>query len=381
MHGYCDVVVAGAGVIGASIGYHLAAEGHKVAVLDAKGPAAAASGACDGAVSVCSKKPGIMTRLAEKALECCDDLSRPGRPLSGSFRKRPSYYFSASDVEDQALDALVDRLGRSDGTVTVASDRQGADVQGGFGGAVRRVVEVAGEGHMLGYAAVAAFLRAHTIDRLWPCSTQGFDASEGRVRIHTDRGVLEAGYLVLATGMATKTLLPHLPIFPRSGQLIVTERSGEATRLRGALTAATYLMTKRGSNDNVPNPPIVVDPLDTGQYLIGSTREDGGDAQRTDFASVKRLLSHALACYTPLSRLRVIRVFSGVRAAVSDGLPIVGTLPEMPRVIVATGFEGDGICLAPLIGREVASLIGCGAVSGDLGRLSPHRFCEEREAV
>ncbi|MGA1315421.1 MAG: FAD-dependent oxidoreductase, partial [Rubrivivax sp.] len=46
-----DVVVAGAGVVGASVAWHAARRGMRVAVLDAVGPAAAASGASDGAVS------------------------------------------------------------------------------------------------------------------------------------------------------------------------------------------------------------------------------------------------------------------------------------------------------------------------------------------
>ncbi|MFZ1681898.1 MAG: FAD-dependent oxidoreductase, partial [Rhizobiaceae bacterium] len=54
----CDVVVVGAGIVGASIAHHLARRGLAVTVIDRIGPAAAASGASDGAVSVASKRPG-----------------------------------------------------------------------------------------------------------------------------------------------------------------------------------------------------------------------------------------------------------------------------------------------------------------------------------
>ena len=48
------------------------------------------------------------------------------------------------------------------------------------------------------------------------------------------------------------------------------------------------------------------------------------------------------------------------------------------RVVMATGFEGDGICLSALIGREVASMVrGAGnsaELAADLAALSPARF-------
>ena len=79
----------------------------------------------------------------------------------------------------------------------------------------------------------------------------------------------------------------------------------------------------------------------------------------------------------------MIRAFAGIRAAVADGLPIVGPLPGSPRVMLATGFEGDGICLSALIGREVAAMVR-GASPGaewsaDLSSLSPARFGAARK--
>ena len=79
---------SGAGIIGAAIAYHLAIAGLRVAVVDAIGPAAAASGASDGAVSVASKKPGTMARLATPSLLYSRDLAAGG-PLQGAYQPRP----------------------------------------------------------------------------------------------------------------------------------------------------------------------------------------------------------------------------------------------------------------------------------------------------
>ncbi|CCQ72140.1 FAD-binding oxidoreductase [Magnetospira sp. QH-2] len=375
-----DVIVAGAGVIGASVAYHLSAKGMKVAVVDAVGPAAAASGAADGAVSVCSKRPGPMTRLGLESLRYCHGLAQESGPLSGIFAKRPSYYFSTSPQEDQALDDVSHRLADLGDQVTVLADRQGLSPMPGIGPIVHRVLEISGEGHMLGYAAVNAFLRARPLDTFWPCKVLEVGATGNSVLAHTDQGDLEAPYMVLATGGGAKSLIPALPITPRSGQLIVTERDRLPVPLAGELMAGAYLLNKNKRQATLPNPPIVIAPLASGQLLVGSTRENDGDPSRTDFKTVQRLLTHAANCYPALTHLRIIRVFAGVRAAVDDGIPIVGPLDKAPRVIVATGFEGDGICLCPLVGREIAAMIAGQAVSEDLQSLSPNRFREGRMA-
>ncbi|MNL65730.1 Glycine oxidase [compost metagenome] len=75
-----------------------------------------------------------------------------------------------------------------------------------------------------------------------------------------------------------------------------------------------------------------------------------------------------------LAQLRVIRVFAGLRAATSDGLPIVGRVGGAENLWIATGFEGDGICLGPLMGRLCQQMI-CGEpVAHDISSLDAARF-------
>lgn len=379
---YFDVIIAGAGIIGASIAYHLDKLGMSVALLDADGPAAAASGASDGAVSICSKKPGVMARLAIEALDYCELLAQKGAspkdaPLAGVFAKRSSYYFSSSDVENQALDRLAAQLNQYKSAVQIKSDLSGSAGIAALGNGVQRVMEINGEGHMIGYLAVDAFIKNSSISRKWPCKLLGYNAGHSKIHVETNCGEMTAGKLILAMGVSTKFVAPFLPIFSRSGQLIITDRAADGHELPGMLTAASYLLSKNGIHSNGAPPPIVIDPLSTGQFLIGSTREDHGTSRHTDFITVKNLISRAAEVYPPLLNNRIIRVFAGVRAAVSDGMPIVGEMPNQPNVIVATGFEGDGISLSALIGREITSLIDQGQMLPDLKYLSPTRFLEQ----
>jgi glycine/D-amino acid oxidase-like deaminating enzyme len=373
-----DLIVVGAGIIGASIAWHATRAGLKTMVIDASGPLAGASGASDGAVSVATKKSGLMAALAGESLGYTISLARPGAILDAAFAQRPSYLFATSPHELGALDRLKGMLSQQDLPVSVVSDsgKSGSSVEG-LGPSVLRVMELSGEGHMTGYDATLAFLRASGADMRWPCSLEGFDMDRDHVFLHTSTGRLRTARLVIANGLGAGALLPALPISPRSGQLIVTDRAAPADfpHLSGSLTSAAYLLDKTTAQRDTGLPaPVVIDPLRTGQLLIGSSREEDGTDRRTDFHTVRRILQSATDCLPALARRRIIRVFAGVRASSGDGRPVFGPLADAPNICVATAFEGDGICLAPLIGREVANVLTDRPVLPALQALSPERF-------
>ncbi|MCE5974969.1 FAD-binding oxidoreductase [Sinirhodobacter sp. WL0062] len=380
--GIYDAVVIGAGVVGASSAWHLAQAGLSVALVDAEGPAAAASGASDGAVSVASKKPGPLARLATASLLYTRDLAQGG-PLSSAYHPRPSYIFGTGSAESAAIDALIAKLAQLGTAVRLRADGD-ATLLPGVGTGIDRVVALEGEGHMPGYAAVQGYLREPRIDRFWPAPVTALEESGSEVRIVLGTQTLRAKRVIAALGTATPRLFPTLPVLPRAGQLFVTDR-GLAGQLPGALTSAAYLLAKTTAPSVLPKPPVVIDPLATGQYLIGSTREDHGDPTRVDFETLRELMLRAVEAWPALRARRVIRAFAGVRAAVSDGLPIVGSAPGYERVLLATGFEGDGICLSAVIGREAARMTAGlspdAALAADFAALSPARFAQVQEGA
>jgi glycine/D-amino acid oxidase-like deaminating enzyme len=380
--GRYDAIVLGAGVIGASTAWHLVQAGLSVALVDAEGPAAAASGASDGAVSVASKKPGPLARLATASLLYTRNLAADG-PLMHGYHPRPSYIFGSGPAEGAAIDALIAKLDALGDAVRLRRDGT-ADLLPGTGASVERLVELTGEGHMPGYVAVAGYLRDPRIVKIWPARVRGLEETDAGVIVDLGTRRLHASRVIAALGVSTTTLFPQMPVIPRAGQLFVTDR-GAPGALPGALTSAAYLLAKTTDMTALPRPPVVIDPLSTGQYLIGSTREDHADPGRVDFATLQKLMTRAAETWPALRNRRVIRAFAGVRAAVSDGLPIVGLAPGSTRVTLATGFEGDGICLSAVIGREVARMAAdeapTPALSADLAALAPTRFTALQEGA
>ncbi len=372
-----EVIIVGAGIVGAAAAYHAKLKGLSVLIMDAKGPFSEASGASDGAVSVCTKNSTALSTLALEALDYYDYLSSKNNLLRNLFHKRPSYYFSTNDKEDQAIDELSKKIKTLGKSISVKADGSGKNVVHGAGDKIKRILEVAGEGHMLGYAAVSAYLSVPDIKGIWPCRFSKFEEFSSHVDVYTDLGTFKASHLIIATGVSFDAGIPNLTekiIRPRSGQLIITDKSINSSDLKGPLTSASYLLSKTDIKSELSNPPIVIDPLRTGQFLIGSSREDNSDSSKTDFITVKRILSHASSCYPSLLERQIIRVFAGVRAAVEDGHPIVGPFSKSARVLLAKGFEGDGICLSAIIGREIIDFI-CGKeFSKDVQSLTPERF-------
>jgi len=86
-----------------------------------------------------------------------------------------------------------------------------------------------------------------------------------------------------------------------------------------------------------------IQPRQTGQMLIGSSRQFGVESPQIDTPIMNRMLGRALEYMPTLRQLSSIRTWTGFRAATPDKLPLIGPHVGHPRVYLATGHEGLGI--------------------------------------
>lgn len=368
--------MVGAGIIGAAIAYFLKQAGARVSLLEAKTPASGASGASDGAVSVASKRPGPMMRLARESRAMYGQLAADGL-LQGIYHPRPTYLFARTD-EEVALIARqgADMLDQQERIVRLTHAELMQRVPG-LGTHVLACIKVPDDGHALGYRVVDRLLQAANVVPQRHTPVRQLVLSNDRVvGVLTDQGVLTADCVVVAAGLGAAPLVGLRDfLIPRKGQLIVTDRASQSgAALPGPLMSAGYLAAKRRIVLGQSSVSLVIDPLTTGQFLIGSSRETGFSDRQTDVQTVSTLLREALAVYPSLSRLRVIRTFAGIRIGSQDGLPIVGPHPTLSGLYMATGMEGDGIRLAPLLGSAVADMVLDAPARFDLSALNPARL-------
>ncbi len=175
---------------------------------------------------------------------------------------------------------------------------------------------------------------------------------EGSVTLD-DGTVLSAGAVVLSTGAAATTLVPDLPVIPRKGHLLITDRYPGFVRHQ--LIELGYL--KSAHSLDADSVAFNAQPRATGQLLIGSSRQYGTMETAVDKQIMSAMLKRAIEYMPELVNLSALRGWTGFRAATPDKLPLIGLCPGFESVYLAIGHEGLGITMAPGTARLLADLV------------------------
>jgi glycine/D-amino acid oxidase-like deaminating enzyme len=380
-----DAVIIGAGVIGASIAFHLTRRGIKPLIVERNEPAAGSSGACDGLVFLQSKKPGLHLKFALESRARFDGLI--GLLGSGiEFRNPGGMCLIESQAELDAMRLFVAEQRASGLAVELIDGDEARRREPCLSQKVIAATFSALDSQVNPYALTFAFIQAVKAAGAEVWTSRAVTAIEiegGRVRgVQTAAGRIATPVVVNAAGALAadvgRLVDLDIPIRPRRGQILVT--AAVPPLLRHCLISAQYVAAKF-------NPELAesagmgfsVEQADTGNILIGSTREFVGFDRRTTFAGIRTMAGRIAPIIPALKRVPVIRTFAGLRPYTPDGLPILGTVAGIDGFIMAAGHEGDGIALAPITGELVADLIATGQTQFPLEDFRLERF-QERAA-
>ncbi len=164
---------------------------------------------------------------------------------------------------------------------------------------------------------------------------------------------LAAGVAVNAAGPWSPALTPGLPVRKRKGHLVITDRYPGFVRHQ--IIELGYLKSAHAvASDSVA---FNIQPRKTGQMLIGSSRQFDSEGTEINQPILDRMLRRAFEYLPTLNRLSAIRCWTGHRAATPDKLPLIGPSLESDRVWLATGHEGLGITTSLATGRLLADLL------------------------
>jgi glycine/D-amino acid oxidase-like deaminating enzyme len=158
------------------------------------------------------------------------------------------------------------------------------------------------------------------------------------VRLH-DATSLSAGVIVNAAGSWSPALTADLQVKKRKGHLLITDRYPGF--LRHQLVELGYL--KSAHSLTADSIAFNVQPRQTGQLLIGSSRQYGVAESNIDTSILSRMLARAVEYLPGLGKLSSLRAWTGFRAATPDKLPLIGPAADHKRLYLATGHEGLGI--------------------------------------
>lgn len=351
----CDIVIAGGGIIGLSLGMELRLRGVSVVVLERERGMRSASWAAGGMLAAHDpENPSALLPLSLRSLELypeylerIESLSR--HPIAIRTRRTlqliesrvyKEQFGAACTVTEQGcseIPGLHDNCagGRDHGWIWL--DEQSLDP---------RDLCVA---LPAAYLALQGTLREQT-------SVQNVRRASGGVVVQTDRGDIHAGTFVNCCGAWAGKLPPgDAPVEPVKGQMVTVWLAPE--RLECVLRTPDFYAIPRGD----------------GRVVIGATVEHAGfDPELKDesLAGLVRMVAEYLPEVGDAPRLES---WAGFRPGTPDGLPILGPA-AMKNCWCATGHFRNGILLAPVTARVLAQAIFRESPEVALDAFSPMRF-------
>ena len=195
-------------------------------------------------------------------------------------------------------------------------------------------------------------------------------------------GSIATKKVVLASGVWTPGLGDmvgvKVPIRPRQGQILVTERLDGLVSKNYAEFG--YLAAKSGKKRPGVTPEMeqfgvamVLEPSAAGTVLIGSSRRFVGMDTTPHPAVMQAIAQRAKHFFPSFSGVKLIRAYAGVRPASPDGKPIISPT-HVEGVYVAAGHEGNGIGLSLITGKLVSQMLRGETPLVDLAPLCIDRF-------
>ncbi|UZE31564.1 NAD(P)/FAD-dependent oxidoreductase [Pseudomonas asplenii] len=330
-----NVIVIGAGIVGAACAQALARRGLDVLVLDAGLPNATAAGM--GHLLVLDDNPAelaLSQYSVQRWREHAADLPEPC-----AYRSNGTLWIAANAEEMAVAESKYHNL-LAHG---IACERLNGKALHEHEPHLREGLEggllIQGDGIL--YAPATA---------RWMLETPGIRQRRARVseidgnRIRLDNGDwLAADAVVLANGVQADELCPELPIEPKKGHLLITDRY--PGRVTHTLVELGYVTSAH--NATGPSTACNIQPRPTGQLFIGASRQFGTRDLTVESWMLAKMLKRAVEYLPGLAHLNAIRAWTGLRAASPDGLPLVGEHPQRRGLWLAVGHEGLGVTTAP----------------------------------
>jgi glycine/D-amino acid oxidase-like deaminating enzyme len=346
-----DVIVIGAGIVGAACADALAAAGLSVLVLEAGVVGGCATAAGMGHVVVMDDS-GPQFALTKYSRDLWDALLQELPPDCEA--QRCGTIWVAADAEELEGVRRKEASYRSGGVGVEALDPAAlAAAEPGLRPGLAGGLRVAGDS-VVYPPAVARWL----LDRARGRGTEvragtAVTSIDGEGVRLADGTAVAAGRVVNAAGIAAGTLTPGLPVKARKGHLVITDRCPGFARHQ--LVELGYLKSAHSiAADSVA---FNIQPRKTGQMLLGSSRQYGDGTEAVDHGILGRMVRRGCEYMPGLARLSAIRVWTGFRAATPDKLPLVGPLPGNDRIWLAAGHEGLGITTSLATGALLADLM------------------------
>ncbi len=369
-----DAIVVGAGLIGLATAWELSGLGLGVTVIERERPGC-------GATAVAA---GMLAPIGEL------DFGEP-ELLAMNLRSRELYPDFIASVESETG---MDTGYRHTGALHVALDRDEA-------GELRRIMELQ---------------QSHGLESKWlgPMAARDLEPGvspslAGAILVEEDavvdpramvaalkRGLAERGVRILTSDVTSLELGPAGSVSGvRTGSegftspLVIAAPGAEAgvaqwlpEEVRPPVRPVKGQVVELKGETNPPacerilgSERVYIAPRPDGRLILGATVEEMGFDRRVTGGGVHELLREAYRLLPDVAEMEFLGAVAGLRPGTPDNLPVIGRT-SINGLILATGHYRNGILLAPVTARSVASLVQ-GEQAEVIAPASPARFTHQ----
>lgn len=345
-----DVIVIGLGIVGCSCAWALSRRGLRVLAVGDAPIGGGATGAGMGHVAIMDDSEAqfrLTARSAELWMELRDEL-----PPEAAVEYCGTLWIAA-DEEELAAARSKHAFYQKRGVRTEVLDEQSIaeaepNLRSGLAGGLRIIDD------SIVYPPVVCEWMLTEVSRRGGAVKFAHVTSATRTRVRlADGEMLSAGVVVLAGGDVSAKLCEWLPVRARKGHLVITDRYPGFCRHE--LVELGYL--KNAHSHATESVAFNLQPRPTGQMLLGSSRQYGVEHAEVEARMVAWVIERAKLYMPRIGALRVVRAWTGFRAATPDSLPIIGGRDGVDEPVMATGHEGLGLTTSLGTAELIASIL------------------------
>jgi glycine/D-amino acid oxidase-like deaminating enzyme len=337
------ITVIGAGIVGASLAYHLATKGAQVTLIEAQDIACGVTATSFAWINTTYPAPDPIAQLRGAAIQ---EYHRLEAQLPGlQIRWTGALTYGAAPVPS------ANRISRS----------QILDLEPNLKHPPEQASHAAEEGALDAVAATHALVKgaqAHGAKVLTQTRVLGFATQGDQVTgVETARGFIAADTVVLAAGTGTAKLAQMLgAALPINASPAIFIRYKTHPNLVQTLISSPEMEVRHGAGGTLLAAEDYLDDTPENQPMAIALRT--AEAIQNELHGVVSI-EPELACV-------------GLRPMPADGIPIIGYLPQVGGVYVCAMHPG--VMLAAVVGRLASEEIIDGKAPSGFGPCRPDRF-------
>ena len=352
-----DVIIIGAGVVGAAVARELSRFDGNFLVLEREEDVCCGTSKANSAIvhaGYDAPTGSLMARLNVRGSEIMEALSQE---LDFPYRRNGSLVLCMAEEDRPRLQALLDR-GIANGVkgLRIIERQEILRREPNVSPDVVAALDVPTGAIVCPFGlniAMAENAAVNGVTFQFNTAVTGFTAGEEGWTVHTDRGDVSARCVVNAAGVHADQLhnlvsARKIHITPRRGDYYLLDKAA------GEVVHATLfqLPGKFGKG-------VLVSPTVHGNTIVGPTAIDieDRDGVNTTAEGLEQVMEKAANIVKDAPLRQVITSFAGLRAHEDGHEFIIGEAEGAPGFFDCAGIESPGLSSSPAIGRMAAELV------------------------